>query len=361
MDLGGADGVPPVVWNLYDTAGRKNPATSGNDTNDASYVITPKIYNPATNIWTLFTAANLQLPIYPHMFVLPNGKVAYTGNMEGDSYLGPLNGSRNTRILDVNSGAWTTVAVTNIDGDSIMYAPGKILKAGSSNSGCYDNGASVATAYTIDLTQASPAWQQTASMAAPRTNHNLTMLPDGSVIAIGGGRNKDGCENSPPVYEAEIWSPITKTWATMAAMATQRLYHSTAVLLPDGRVLVAGGGRNQSAPNELSAEIYSPPYLFKGARPSVTSVPGSATYGSNFSVSTPDAGSIASVALMRPGATTHAFDEDQRFLNLTFQQGSGGITVQAPANANLAPPGYYMLFLINQSGVPSVASFIKIQ
>ena len=151
------------------------------------------------------------------------------------------------------------------------------------------------------------------------------------------------------------------TWSTMSAMVTPRLYHSTAVLLPDGRVLVAGGGRNQNAPNELSAEIYSPPYLFKGARPSITSAPASTTYGSNFSVSTPNASSIASVALMRPGATTHTFDEDQRFLNLSFQQAGGGITVQSPANANLAPPGYYMLFLINQSGVPSVASFIKIQ
>ena len=87
-------------------------ALSGNDTNESSYVRTPEIYNPSTNKWTLFTAANLQLPLYPNMFVLPNGKLAYTGNMEGDSYLGPLAGSRDTRTLDMTSGTWTTVVPT---------------------------------------------------------------------------------------------------------------------------------------------------------------------------------------------------------------------------------------------------------
>src|SRR4029077_4708877 len=100
---------------------------------------------------------------------------------------------------------------------------------------------------------------------------------------------------------------------------------------------------------------YSPPYLFKGARPSITSAPGTIQYGAPFTVQTPDAASIASIALLRPGAVTHAFDEDQRFLNLTFVAGAGVLTVQAPANANLAPPGYYMLLLCEAAGRPSVA------
>ena len=235
------------------------------------------------------------------------------------------------------------------------------MKAGSSNDGCFNGGASVATTFVIDLNQPSPVWQQTASMANARTHHNLTLLPDGSVLVTGGGRNQDGCDATSAVFAAEMWSPITQTWTTMASMATPRLYHSTAILLPDGRVLVAGGGRNSTAPNELSAELYSPPYLFKGVRPSITSAPSSATYGSNFFVSTPDGATIGSVALMRPGAATHSFNQDQRFINLSFQQTTGGITIQSPANANLAPPGYYMIFLVNQSGVPSIATFIQLQ
>jgi Domain of unknown function (DUF4082)/Domain of unknown function (DUF1929)/Bacterial Ig domain len=338
-------------------------AMSGNDVDASSYVTIPEIYNPTTNTWTAFTAANLQLPIYPHMFVLPSGKVAYTGNSEGDSYPGPLAGSRNTRTLDLTTGAWTTVAATTIDGDSVMYAPGKILKVGSSNSGCFDEGASTNVAFTIDLTQASPVWQPTGSMAFPRTHHNLTLLPDGSVLVIGGGQMKNGCTPSvaTPVFQAELWSPTTGTWSALSSMVTPRLYHSTAILLPDGRVLVAGGGRDEDAIDYLNAEIFTPPYIYKGTRPSTTSVPSSTTYGANFVVATPDASTIASVVLMHPSATTHAFDEDQKRVNLTFSQTSGGITVTAPANSNLAPPGYYTLFLVNQTGVPSVASFIRLQ
>ena len=336
-------------------------ATSGNDVSATSYVTIPEIYDPSTNVWTPLASAGLQLPLYPHLFVLPSGNLAYTGNTEGDSYPGPLSGSRDTRTLNLTSGAWTTVVQSTIDGDSVMYTPGKIMKTGSSNDGCFNGGASVSSTFVIDFNQPTPVWQRTAPMAFPRTNHNLTILPDGSVLATGGGMMQNGCVGSEPVFGAELWSPTTQTWTTMSAMATPRLYHSTALLLPDGRVLVSGGGRDQNATNQLSAEIYSPPYLFKGSRPSITSAPSSATYGSSFYVATPDGAAIGAVALMRPGAATHSFNEDQRFINLSFQQTTGGITIKAPVNGNLAPPGYYMIYLVNQDGVPSVAAFIQLQ
>src|SRR6185295_2311960 len=132
----------------------------------------------------------------------------------------------------------------------------------------------------------------------------------------------------------------------------------TALLLPDARLLTAGSGNDGPAVNQLQAEIFSPPYLFKGARPTIAGSPDLIQYGAAFSVQTPDAASIASVSLVRPGAVTHGFDEDQRFLNLPFTAETGALTIQAPANANLAPPGYYMLFLLNGAGVPSVAAFV---
>jgi hypothetical protein len=161
------------------------------------------------------------------------------------------------------------------------------------------------------------------------------------------------------VLTAELWSPTTETWRTLSRASIPRLYHSTALLLPDGRVLTAGSGNDGPAVNQTQAEIFSPPYLFKGSRPILTSAPATAQYGSKFTVQTADAATITSVSLIRPGAVTHAFDEDQRFLNLTFTAGSDSLIIDAPASANLAPPGYYMLFLLNNAGVPSIAAFVQ--
>jgi len=170
----------------------------------------------------------------------------------------------------------------------------------------------------------------------------------------------DGINPAQAVFEAEIWSPATEQWQTMAAMKTPRLYHGSALLLPDGRVLVAGSGRLNGAIDQENAEIFSPPYLFRGARPTITAAPSRVEYGASFDIQTPDAASIASVSLIRAGSVTHTFDRDQRFLELTFRQTAGGLTIDAPANANQAPPGYYMLFVLNGNGVPSVASWVRL-
>ncbi len=147
----------------------------------------------------------------------------------------------------------------------------------------------------------------------------------------------------------------------MASLTNGRLYHSTALLLPDGRVLMAGGGALPGrAVDQRNAEIYSPPYLFQGPRPAISAAPSTANYGASFDVTTPNAAQIAKVSLIRSPSVTHAFDMNQRFQFLTFTPGAGEITVQAPANANLAPPGDYLLFLVDTNGVPSVGSFVRI-
>ena len=313
----------------------------------------PEIYDPVANTWTQLSAARINLPLYPYEFLLPDGRIVTAGANEGIT---------TTRALELSSQTWTTIDAIAVDGgSSAMYRPGRIIKSGSwSRNTDLPSVPTSNTTYVLDMNAASPRWRQTASMAFPRAHHNLTLLPDGNVLVTGGERMSDGIDISEAVFEAELWSPATETWSTLSAMTVPRLYHGSALLLPDARVLVAGSGNLGGAIDQLSAEIFSPPYLFKGARPAIASAPSRIEYGTAFDVLTPDAASITSVSLVRPGSVTHTFDRDQRFLELTFRQSADGLSIDAPANANLAPPGYYMLFLVNGNGVPSVAAFVRL-
>jgi PKD repeat protein len=233
-----------------------------------------------------------------------------------------------------------------------MYEAGKILYAGG--------GRTTNTAEVIDLNQGSPAWQWTGSMAFPRRNLNATMLPTGEVLVTGGSSAVGFNNVTQAVRAAEIWNPGTGLWTTLASNAVRRTYHSTSLLLPDGRVLHTGSGDADGMPDERNAELFSPPYLAKGARPAITTAPAQVGYGSTFSVETPEAADIGKVSLIRLGSVTHSFDQNQRFQWLSFVRGPGRLTVTAPANGNLAPPGHYLLFILNGNGVPSVGRIVKV-
>jgi hypothetical protein len=332
--------------------------TAGAATSNTNYDPIPEIYDPVANTWTKLTNANLTIPDYPFMFVLPNGNVLAAGSDEA---------AMATYELNVGTQTWTTVDPNVLDaGSAVQYLPGMIMKAGSSYlSAPPDNGGgapSFANTYVINMNLATPTWQQTASMAYPRTHLNLTILPDDTVLATGGSTDIGGVNPANAVYAAELWSPLTQTWTTMASEQVPRLYHSTALLLPSGQVMVAGGGRNFfnniAYPN---IEIYSPAYLFKGSRPTITQAPATNLgYNQNFFIGTPDAVNIASVALIRNGSVTHAFNTDQSYIPLTFTQANGGLMVQSPANNDVAVPGYYMLFIVNKQGVPSIAPMVRL-
>jgi hypothetical protein len=330
--------------------------TAGEINCSGCVAVIPEIYHPQTNIWTQLSGASLDLPYYPHMFVLPDGQVLAAATAEDVI---------STRVLDITAQTWTLVDANPVDGgSSAMYLPGKVLKSGTSADPDLPIFPSAATTYVLDMTQPAPAWQETAPMAFPRTYHTLTLLPDGTVLATGGGETTDAIGVSGAVHYTERWSPVTKTWATIASMQKPRLYHSTALLLPDGRVVAMGGGRFNGVnepTDQLSSETYAPPYLFKGARPTISAAPATATYGGTIAVQTPDAARISAVSLLRLGSVTHAFDQNQRFLQLPFTSVSGALNVQAPANANLAPPGHYMLFILDTNGVPSVAAILQLQ
>jgi len=330
--------------------------TSGEIDCNGCFAPIPEVYNPQADVWTQLTGASMNFPYYPHMFVLPDGRVLAAATAEDPIV---------SQVLDIGTQTWSIVDPNPVDGgSSAMYAPGKIMKSGRSVDPDQPVIPSTATTYVLDMNQAAPAWRETGAMAFPRTYHTLTLLPDGTVLATGGGPTTDAIGVDDAILAAELWSPVTETWTTMASMRSPRLYHSTALLLPDGRVLVAGGGRFlgvDQATDQLSAEFFSPPYLFKGARPAISSAPATATYGGSIAVQTPDAASIGSVSLIRLGSVTHNFNQDQRIVQLPFTTVSGGLNVQTPANANLAPPGYYMLFILDTNGVPSVAAILQLQ
>jgi chitodextrinase len=327
---------------------------AGEMTCDECDAKTPEIYNPATNTWSALTAPGAQFlfTFYPHMYLLPDGRLLVAGTTETPTA---------SQILDVNAQTWTAIGGPAVDGGaSAMYLPGKIIKTGKSVDPDDPVTPSVATAYVLDTTKPSPTWRQVQSMAFKRTYHTLTMLPDGNVLCTGGGPTTAATDIGNAILAAEIWSPTTETWTTVAAEAAPRLYHSEALLMPDARVLVMGGGRfngiNEISTNQLNAEFFSPPYLSKGPRPTITSAPSTLTYGQAFTVQTPDAARIASVSLIRYGAVTHSINMAQVYVPLTFTAGSGSLTVTAPASGNLAPPGYYMLFIVDSNGVPSIAA-----
>jgi hypothetical protein len=326
---------------------------SGSTDGYGDIVATPEVYDPATNLWTMLAGARLSMPLYPHMFVLPDGRVLYAGASEA---------TVETWALDPGAQTWTMIDPFAVaGGSSVMYRPGKVVKAGSPGAAAWMAPAdAVNTAYVLDMDASIPAWQRVGDMKFGRASHALTLLPDGNVLAAGGVARTDD-PNSTPVLAAEIWDAKTQTWSTMASGQKPRAYYKTSLLLPDGRVLVAGNGGIAGMQEPFDGELFSPPYLFNGPRPEVTSVPGTVAYGSRFSIQTPDRDAIASVALIGLLSVTHGFDSNQRYVPLSFARTLGGLEVEAPADGNLAPAGHYMLFIVNRGGVPSVARFVRIE
>ena len=301
----------------------------------------PQVFQVATGTWRNLTSAQLAQDNYAMMLLAPNGRVFDAGP------------TATTRYLDTSgTGAWSVVAnrVGGVRdyGSAVMYAPGKVLVMGGDSP-------PKNTAEVIDLNAASPSWRAVGSMQFGRRHLNATLLPDGKVLVTGGTAAPGFNDPSGHVDAAELWDPATENWTTLASSSgIPRVYHSTALLLPDGRVLSTGGN------GFPDTEIYSPPYLFKGARPTITSAPPSVAYGQSFFVGTPDAATISKITMLRLSSVTHAFNQSQYINELSFSQTTGGLDVTAPPNGNVAPPGYYLLFILNGSGVPSVAKFVQL-
>ncbi|MGH7510449.1 MAG: galactose oxidase-like domain-containing protein [Gemmatimonadales bacterium] len=337
-------------------------------------VTTPEIWENGD--WVPLTGAGtLNIPYYPRNFVDPkNGLIFYAGERVQSRWFDVDGSSAGGR------GAWipgpSHVWRNNRDyGSAVMYEAGKILYVGGGGNANWRQAPDdpkvntpTATAETIDLNATVPTWQYTGAMAFPRRHLNATILPDGQVLVTGGtrggGKLVDFSEANA-VHEAEIWNPTTGQWTTLDRNSIVRVYHSVSLLLPDGTVLhgSSGDAMDGSAvvPPQRNHEIFSPPYLFKGARPAIASAPGSVGYGQTFSVATPNAAQITEVRWIRLGSVTHAFDASARANTLSFEISGGNVEVTAPSGPRLAPPGHYLLFILNRNGVPSEGKVVRVQ
>ena len=332
------------------------------------------------------TGPNNVIPYYPRNFVDPKtGRVFYAGERIQSRWF-DVDGSG----VGGGRGSWIAgpshIYQFNRDyGSAVMYEVGKILYVGGGGMKNWGGGTwpdpksnvPTATAETIDLNASNPAWQSTGSMAFRRRHMNATILPDGQVLATGGTRGGGtgiltNIDPSLAVHEAEIWNPATGQWTTLARnnASVMRLYHSVSLLLPDGTVLNGASGdartfypegNETDVPPERNHEIFSPPYLFKGTRPVITSAPASVSYGQTFSVGTPNAAQITGARWIRLGSVTHAFDAGARANTLSFTINGGNVQVTAPSSPNLAPPGHYLLFILNRNGVPSAGKIVQVQ
>ena len=273
-----------------------------------------------------------------------------------------------TEWLDVSTGIWSQAKPEHRNqirhhGTAVMYDDGKILLAGGCPVGheagwyeqCRDT--VLASAEVIDLLDPAPAWRIVASMAYPRHSFHATLLPDGNVLITGGNdQPRLWHEESTGILEAELWDPDTETFTKVAAMDEPHHFQSAAVLLPDATVLVAGGmfGPSDDEPRfTWSGQIYSPAYLDKGPRPTVSSAPTEVDYGSEFTLkmSTPQA--ISQVVLVGLSASRVGWNGSQRLARLRFNSDSRRVVVDAPRDPNRTPPGYYWLFVLNDDSVPS--------
>ena len=284
---------------------------------------------------------------YPHNFLAPDGRV-FGVDVKGKMYyVDPQGQGTLTMAGQIDP---TTIGKSST---TVMYRPGKILNVTSKST----------KVAIIDINGSQPTVTSTKPLLAKRVWGSSTVLPDGKVLMTG-GTGFDEVLTGITNY-VEIWDPATGNWKRGAEGSRARSYHSIALLLPDASVLVAGGGASDEAPvNQLHAEIYYPPYLFNSsgnfaARPSVISAPDVVAAGQPFTMEASST-NIQRVTLLQIGSATHSINLQQRFSDLSFTRNDQTLHVSMPNRATDVPPGYYMLFVFDSSGVPSKARIVRI-
>jgi hypothetical protein len=287
--------------------------------------------------------------LFPRNFLAPDGRV-FGYDTNGNMYF--INASGLGSIISAGSISSAYVGWTS---GAAMFRPGKILQMGGNSAG----------AVVIDINGPAPTLTPTQPLSSTRHWVSATVLADGQVLATGGSSSANSIASGVTVgLNAEIWNPSTGQWHVGSPAVKPRLYHSSALLLPDASVLVAGGG----APGPLvntNAEIYYPPYLYAAngsfaPRPVVSSAPDTANVGDVLAVVMADSSPVGRVTLVKTGSVTHSVNMDQRFVELPFLQSGNTFSATLPDRASDTPPGFYMMFVFDGAGVPSESTMLRI-
>lgn len=289
--------------------------------------------------------------LYPRMHLLPSGNIVVAGMLD------------DIRLWNRSSGSWSTLGTSTPSyrhyGTSILLPlenssseQGEILVVGGSPTSAEPATSQV---QVLDFNAGNPSRRTVDSLQYGRKYLAPVLLPDGKVLVLGGAAQG----NSNPRRVPEMFNPTSETWTSLPAASVSRVYHQVALLLPDGRIWNAGSTPTRSN-WELRTELFSPPY-YSAARPAISGAPTVGDYGNSITIPTPDASGITRSTLVKCPDTTHHYDSNMRLVNLDVQsRTSSSVTVEAPLNANLAPPGYYYIHVLNVSNIPSRARIIRI-
>jgi len=296
--------------------------------------------------------------LYPLQFLLPSGQVLEAGPNAASSFqLNPVtwNWSNLPRMKSDHYYLGNGISYT----DASPAQPRQVIMV----AGGHTEKIPLAANEWLDGFNPALGWNTYPAWQTPRHNANTVILPDGTLLTVGGNKGLYGYENAE--FSTELYSrpaiDTTGTWLKLAPHTIQAAYHSTAILLPDATVLLSQDDMDYSAQAAFQhkAQVYSPPYLFKGPQPKITAAPTNVGYGQSFVVST-DRSDMTSAVLVAPGATTHGNDMHQRAIKLRVQPRTNGLTATIPSSSALVPPGYYMLFVMDSQGIPSVAKFVRV-
>ncbi|MDF6042646.1 kelch motif-containing protein [Streptomyces sp. JH14] len=327
-----------------------------------------EIYDPRTKKWR-YTGIVRRFPTYPAVFLLPDGRLFYSGSNAG---YGPADVGRDPGIWDLATNRFKKIPGLS-DADemetsaTVRLPPAqdeKFMVIGGGGVG--ESARSSEKSRLVDLSAPDPRFRDGAPLAEGTRYPSASLLPDDSVLVTGGSDDYRGRGGSN-ILQARLYDAKTDTYKRVADPAVGRNYHSGSVLLPDGRVMVFGSDslfadRADTRPGvfEQRIELYTPPYLYRDARPELTAGPKSLARGGTGMFATAQGAAITSAKLMRPSAVTHVTDTDQRSVALGLKKAAGGISVTVPRNRALVPSGWYMLFVTDVRGTPSEGTWVKV-
>ncbi|MEU1204322.1 galactose oxidase-like domain-containing protein [Nocardia sp. NPDC005825] len=318
---------------------------------------TPELFDPEKLTWSTLPVPG-PIPMYAHLVLLADGRIFYTGGQYGTN-----NGMRPS-IWDPVLGSVTEVPglydpESRSQSTSVLLPPAqeqRVMILGGGTVDAHGPGMALSDTRIADLSAAAPAYQAGPPMTYARMHVCAVVLPDRTVLVTGGSAMEEMADAVPP--SGEIFDPAAGTWTPTAPQRVARLYHSVALLTPDGKVATAGSNPQRKT-EELRIEVFWPPYLFRGARPEFEMTSGTVEYGATLTLTT--SADVREVSLMHPTACTHSCDNNQRLIDLPITATAAGtVSVAMPSNPALAPPGWYLVAVVDAAGVPSVGRWLQL-